>query len=236
MNDSGVPSLDEMEMLNRDIIEAYLQDNPGAFEAISFDRNSMQGVLDRAEACDGLCAKASVLMCGIAWAQPFSGANKRTAVASAKVLLGRHGLDIDCSIDGGSGDGLRRLLLEIQERRACLDPGVLLKTQVCLWRRLRRQAPESFSAAARRIIEENARLFDLMGKEAPLPARLSTEEEEVERLISKWGTRNGARPPAGEAERILRAQNPHAGLFSTEMIRMLVGSGDAPAAGPIPAG
>lgn len=233
MNSSGVPSLEEVETINRGIIEAYLKANPGAFEAIGFDRNSMQDVLDRVGACHGLCAGASVLMCGIAWAQPFSGANKRTAVASAKVLLGRHGLDIDCSIDDGSGDSLRRLLLEIQELRACLDPGVLLKMQICLWRRLRRQSPEPFSAAARRIIEENASLFDLMGKEAPLPARLSAEEEEAERLIRKWGTRNGARPPAGEAERILRTQNPHARSFSTEQIRMLAGSGDAPAAGPV---
>lgn len=236
MNSSGVPSLDEMETINRDIIEAYTKANPGAFEAISFDRSGMQGVLDRVKACHGLCAKASVLMCGIAWVQPFSGANKRTAVASAKVLLGRHGLDIDCSIGDGSGDSLRRLLLEIQERRACLDPGVLLKTQMSVWRRLRRQAPEPFSATVRRIIEESADLFDYMAKESPLPARLSAEEEEAERLIRKWGTRNGARLPAGEAERILRTQNPHAGSFSAEEIRMLVGSGGAPTAGPIPAG
>lgn len=138
MNGSGVPSLDEMETINRDIIEAYTKANPGAFEAIGFNRNSMRDILDRVEACHDLCSKASVLMCGIAWAQPFSGANKRTAVASAKVLLGRHSLDIDSSIDDDNGAGLMRLLLEIQERRACLDPGVLLKTQIYLWRRLRR--------------------------------------------------------------------------------------------------
>lgn len=138
LDDSGVPSLDEMEMLNRDIIEKYLKANPGALEAISFNRDSMQGVLDRVKECDGLCAKASVLMCGIAWAQPFSGANKRTAVASAKVFLRRHGLDVDCSLDDESGDSLRRILFEIQERRACLDPVVQLKTQIYLYRHLRR--------------------------------------------------------------------------------------------------
>ena len=124
-------------MLNRSIIEEYKEANPGAFEAIGFSKNRMQGVLDRVEACHGLCAKASVLMCGIAWAQPFSGANKRTAVASAKALLGRHGLDIDCSLDSGNADSLRRLLLEIQKRRAFLDPDVLLKAQIYLWRCLR---------------------------------------------------------------------------------------------------
>lgn len=92
---------------------------------------------------------------------------------------------------------------------------------------------EAFSATVRRIIEENASLFDYMAKELPLPARLSAEEEEVERLIRKWGPKDDARLPAGEAERILRTQNPHAESFSAEEIRMLVGSGDAPTAAPV---
>ena len=235
MNDSGVPSLDELEMLNRSIIEKYKKANPGAFEAICLNKNSMQGVLDRVGACHGLCAKASVLMCGIAWAQPFSGANKRTAIASAKVLLGRYGMDVDCSLDGGGGDALRRLLLEIQERRACLDPGVLLKTQICLWRHLREHAHEPFNAMARRIIEENAVLFDHMAREAPLPARLSAEEEEMEQMIKERGPSVDASLPAEEGKRILLAKNPCAGSLSAERIRMLVGSGDAAAASAVPA-
>ena len=231
MSDSGVPSLDEMKALNEGIIKAYRKANPGAFEAVGFSRNSMQDVLDLVEACQDLCAKASVLMCGTAWAQPFSGANKRTAVASAKILLGRHGLDIECSLDGGGGDRLRRLLLEVQGRRACLDHDVVAKAQICVWKSLRRHATEPFSAMARRIIEENARLFDYMAKEPPLPAGLSAEEAEAERLVAEWGKRGGGRPPAGEAERILRTENPHAGSFSPEMIRMLAGPDDVEAAG-----
>ena len=95
-------------------------------------------------------------------------------------------------------------------------------------------AHESFNAMARRIIEENAVLFDYMAKEAPLPARPSAEEEEMERMIKEWGPRVDARLPAGEAERILRTENPCAGSFSAERIRMLVGSDDAPAAGAAP--
>lgn len=232
VSDSGVPSLDEMKALNEGIIKAHRKANPGAFEAVGFNRNSMQDVLDRVEACQDLCAKASVLMCGIAWAQPFSGANKRTAVASAKILLGRHGLDIECSLDGGSGDRLRRLLLEVQGRRACLDHDVVAKTQICVWKSsLRRHAAEPFSAMARRIIEENARLFDYMAKEPPLPAGLSAEEAAAERLVAEWGKGGGGRPPAGEAERILRTENPHAGSFSPETIRMLAGADDGEAAG-----
>ena len=95
-------------------------------------------------------------------------------------------------------------------------------------------ARESFSAMARRIIEENAVLFDYMAKEAPLPARLSAEEEEMEQMIKEWGPRVDARLSAEEAKHILLTKNPYAGSFSAERIRMLVGSDDAPAAGAAP--
>lgn len=92
---------------------------------------------------------------------------------------------------------------------------------------------EAFSAMARRIIEENEGLFDYMAKEPPLPARLSAEEEEAERMTRGREARDGAFLPAEEAERILRTKNPYAGSFSEEMIRMLVGSDGAPAGGPV---
>lgn len=132
-----MPTLDEARRINEAIVEAYLESNPGAFEAVAFSSERMQEVVDLVERASGMCAKAATLMCGIAWAQPFAGANKRTAVALSRLMLNRNGLDFDCPADSDS-DRLRRLLFEIQGRRSCLDPDTVLKTQIYLWPRLKK--------------------------------------------------------------------------------------------------
>lgn len=214
----GMPTLDEARRINEAIVEAYLESNPGAFEAVAFAGERMQEALDLAEKAHGMCAKAATLMCGIAWAQPFAGANKRTAVALARLMLNRSGFDFDCPAgESADGDRLRRLLYEAQGRRSCLDPGAVLRAQVYLWPRLRRAAAEPFKAAARRIIRENAGLFDYMAREEPLPEALSAEEKEAEETAEK-------RPDAWAlADRILRARNCRASSFTPRDIRLLAG-------------
>ena len=134
-----MPTLDEAGRINEAIVEAYLESNPGAFEAVAFAGERMQEVLDLAEKAPGVCAKAATLMCGIAWAQPFAGANKRTAVALARMMLNRNGFDFDCPAGGSAdGDRLRRLLFEVQGLRSRLDPDTVLKTQIYLWPRLKK--------------------------------------------------------------------------------------------------
>lgn len=139
MEGGGMPTLDEARRVNEAVVEAYLEANPGALEAVAFAAERMQEVLDLTDKASGMCAKAATIMCGVAWAQPFSGANKRTGVALARMMLNRNGFDFDCPAAGGSdGDRLRRLLFEIQERRSRLDSDTVKKTQIYLWPRVKR--------------------------------------------------------------------------------------------------
>ena len=130
--------MDEARHINEAIVEAYLESNPGAFEAVAFAGERMQEVFDLTKKASGMCAKAATIMCGTAWAQPFAGANKRTGVALAKLMLNRNGFDFECPEGGSDSDRLRRLLFEIQGRRAYLDPDTVLKTQIYLWPRVKR--------------------------------------------------------------------------------------------------
>ena len=218
MEGHGMPTLDEARRINEAIVEAYLESNPGAFEGVAFAGERMQEVLDLVERASGMCAKAATLMCGIAWAQPFAGANKRTAVALARLMLGRNGFDFDCPAGESAGsDRLRRLLYEAQGRRSCLDPGAVLRAQVYLWPRLTKTAAEPFEAAVRRIIRENAGLFDYMAREEPLPEDLSAEEKEAEAMAEKCPDARAL------ANRMLRTRNCRASSFTQRDIRLLAG-------------
>ena len=214
-----MPTLDEARHVNEAIIEAYLEANPGAYEAVAFAADRMQEVLDYVKTAHGACARAATIMCGVAWAQPFSGANKRTGVALARLLLNRNGFDFDCPTTGGiDSDRLRRTLYEVQGRRACLDPEAVLKVQVFLWPRLRTGEHEAFGDAVSRIIRENGAFFDHMAREAPLPAALSAEEAEANEVARK------CTDVVALAERIIRTQNKNAASFTPGMIRRLVGA------------
>lgn len=217
MKDETVPTLDEARRINEAIIEAHLESSPGAFEAVAFADDRMQEVLDLVEGASGARAKAATIMCGTAWAQPFAGANKRTAVALAKIMLNRSGLDFDCLGDSDTGDRLRRPLFEVQGLRSRLDPETVRKTRIYLWPRLKRRRGLAFEAAVRRVIRENAGLFDYMAREPPLPAALSAEEREAEEMAGECAD-DGAL-----AERIMGAQSGRAPLLAPDMIRRLAG-------------
>lgn len=220
MEGGVMPTLDEARRVNEAIVEAYLEANPGAFEAVAFAAERMQEAIDLAGEASGMCAKAATVMCGVAWAQPFSGANKRTGVALARIVLNHSGFDFDCpAVASGSGDAdrLRRLLYEIQGRRSRLDPCTVLKAQVFLWPRLRRGGCGAFGDAVRRIIRENGAFFDYMAREPPLPAALSAEEKEAGEMAKECTDAEAL------AERIIRTRNRNAASFTPEMIRRLVG-------------
>lgn len=218
MEDHGMPTLEEARRVNEAIVEAHLEANPGAFEAVAFAGDRMQEVLDMAEEAPGACAKAATIMCGTSWAQPFAGANKRTGVALARIALNRSGFDFACPADVGGADRLRRLLYEAQGLRARLDPGAVRGMQIFLWPRLAaHEGGGGFEDAVRRIVGKSAWLFDYMARESPLPAALSPEEKEAEEMARKC-TDMGAL-----AERILRARSRHAALLTPEMVGRLIG-------------
>lgn len=76
---------------------------------------------------------------------------------------------------------------------------------------------EPFEVAVRRIIRENAGLFDYMARETPLPPALSAEEREAEEMAEKCGD------VAALADRILRERNRHAASLTPQMVRQLIG-------------
>jgi len=70
----------------------------------------------------GLIKKGAYLMASIAWAQPFSGGNKRTAILTAATFFHHNGAEMDIPEDDKE---LRRLLYEIQEERTRLNETVM---------------------------------------------------------------------------------------------------------------
>lgn len=70
---------------------------------------------EESELKEKLVIKAAYLLGGLAWAQAFSGANKRTAILSATVFLRRNGLRF--TIPKHQQRELRKMLFEVQEQR-----------------------------------------------------------------------------------------------------------------------
>ena len=80
--------------------------------------------------------KASYLLGGISWAQPFSAGNKRTAFVCADTLLRMNGLKITID-DDYDLEYLRKLLLEIQEERSELNAGTIAKIILYVSKRIK---------------------------------------------------------------------------------------------------
>lgn len=82
-------------------------------------------------------AQAIFLMACISWAQPFSGANKRTAYVCADTLLkmNRHKFPINSK---NEKEYLIGLLNEIQTNRAELDNIILIKISIFVLKRVKK--------------------------------------------------------------------------------------------------
>lgn len=84
-------------------------------------------MLDELEVSDdfeGLIKKSSYLMASIAWAQPFCGGNKRTAILITANFFHHNGIELIIPEDGKE---LRRLLYDIQEDRSGLNHLIMEK-------------------------------------------------------------------------------------------------------------
>ncbi len=118
--------------LNKKIIEEWNIRYPELPEFINASDTRLDEVFDIIEKAgneyeirDKIIVKAAYLLGGLAWAQAFSGGNKRTAILSTTIFLRRNGLIM--TFPREEQRELRRLLFQIQEERRQLQQEIIDK-------------------------------------------------------------------------------------------------------------
>ena len=129
---SSIKYLDRQRIVdvNRKIIHLWNARHPNKPESIDVGADRLDQVLDivKNTANDlpfekSLIEKAAYLLGGIAWAQPFSGANKRTAILSCTIFLSENGYSLN--IPQNRNPELRQLLFDIQEERSKINRKII---------------------------------------------------------------------------------------------------------------
>lgn len=123
--------------INKGIIQEWLEQNPTEFEAVNVSQDKLDDILKTADVQENLIMKASYILGGISWAQPFSGGNKRTALVCADTLLRLNGFRLVIE-DEDEQEYLRKLLLEIQDERSKLNEDTMAKIILYVSTRIRK--------------------------------------------------------------------------------------------------
>lgn len=121
--------------INKGILTEWLEENPKSFEKISVNEEELTKILNDAEKQESEILQASYLMAAISWAQPFGGGNKRTAFVCADTFLRMNGFKLEVK-DTKDIDYLIKLLFEIQEERAQLNPEGMAKIVLYVSKRI----------------------------------------------------------------------------------------------------
>lgn len=118
--------------INRKIIEEWNDRHPESPEYIDVSRSRLDEVADMVQKTEKdsdlrekIITKAAYLLGGLAWAQAFSGANKRTAVLATTIFLRRNGLRF--TIPKERQRELRKMLFEVQDQRDIPRPEIIDK-------------------------------------------------------------------------------------------------------------
>ena len=123
--------------INKGIIHDVLEKNPTAAESVNVNQEQLDTILQMVNKQEHLIMKASYLLGGISWAQPFSGGNKRTALVCADTLLRMNGLKL--VIDNETDEEyLRKLLFEIQDERSELNTVIMAKIILYVSKRIKK--------------------------------------------------------------------------------------------------
>ncbi len=115
-------TVDDLIAMNRRIIQEWLAEHPDGFEGVGANRSLLGDILRETYRKESPVLMAAHLVAHMAWSQPFSGANKRTAVASAATLLKTHGYDL--VIKDKDIEHIRNLLLDVMGQRSALNSSV----------------------------------------------------------------------------------------------------------------
>ena len=116
-------TVDDLIAMNRRIIQEWLAEHSDGFEGVGANRSLLGDILRETYRKESPVLMAAHLVAHMAWSQPFSGANKRTAVASAAALLKTHGYDLVIK-DKEDIEHIRNLLLDVMGQRSALNPSV----------------------------------------------------------------------------------------------------------------
>lgn len=122
--------------INKGVIHEVLEKNPTAPESISVNQEELDKVLQMVNSQEHLIMKASYLLGGISWAQPFGGGNKRTAVVCADTLLRMNGFKL--VIDDETDEEYLRKLFEIQGERSELNTVTMAKIILYVSKRIKK--------------------------------------------------------------------------------------------------
>ena len=127
-------TVDDLIEINKTILKTQPHNHSGHHEAISVNRDTLKEILDDAKQLESEFDHAAYVLASIPWAQPFSGGNKRTAFAAAKIILAEKNYTIE-TISEHDIEFLRKLLFEIQEERSQINPTTLAKITLYLRKR-----------------------------------------------------------------------------------------------------
>lgn len=123
--------------INKGVIREMLEKNPTAPESISVNQEELDKILQMVNAQEHMIMKASYLLGGISWAQPFGGGNKRTAVVCADTLLRMNGFKLVIANETDE-EYLRKLLFEIQGERGELNTVTMAKIILYVSKRIKK--------------------------------------------------------------------------------------------------
>jgi len=122
--------------INKGIIEEWNQKNPDQ-EVFAADNNRLNEVMKLVKKQDDFITRAGYYMAAMAWAQPFSGANKRTGVVCADTWLRMNGYLLSAENDKDR-EYIRSLLFEVQGRRDKMDDFTVAKIILYVAKRLKK--------------------------------------------------------------------------------------------------
>lgn len=125
----------EIIQINRGILGEWSREHPSETISINCDDKRLSEVLSLVDVQDSFWMKASYLMGGIAWAQPFTDGNKRTSFTCAQTLLKLNGYKIILEKQTDV-DYLISLLREVQEERSKLNEDTMAKIVLYVAKRI----------------------------------------------------------------------------------------------------
>ena len=123
---------DTIITINRRITELWNKRHPDKPEFLDVGLDRIREVLDKVKSVANdlefenmLIEKTAYLIGGLAWAQAFSGGNKRTSILTGTIFLLQNGYRLN--IPQNKNPELRQILFDIQEERGEIRREIVLK-------------------------------------------------------------------------------------------------------------
>jgi len=133
--------IDTIITINKRIIKLWNERRPNKPEFFDVGTDRIEEVRDKVKSVANdldlenmLIEKAAYLVGGLAWNQPFSGGNKRTAILTCTIFLLQNGYRLN--IPQNKNPELRQLLFDIQEERDEIRREIIVKRMLYIRKHL----------------------------------------------------------------------------------------------------